>query len=105
MYDGTLRVRYASDGNVYAVEDYLCDYAYCGDVAVISPEEAYNQLKAGRFYDGEQFEHAKPTAITVTQCVLDYQIDTKGFYQPVYLFDLESPDGTYGYQVMIPAMK
>ena len=105
MYDGTLRVRYASDGNVYSVEDYLCDYAYCGDVAVISPEEAYNQLKAGRFYDGEQFEHIQPTAITVTQCVLDHQVDTKGFYQPVYLFDLESLDGTYGYQVMIPAMK
>jgi hypothetical protein len=105
MYDGTLRVKYASDGNVYAVEDYLCDYAYYGDVAVISPEEAYSQLKAGRFYDGEQFEHIQPTAITVTQCVLDHQVDTKGFYQPVYLFDLESPDGTYGYQVMIPAMK
>lgn len=105
MYDGTLRVRYASDGNVYSVEDYLCDYAYYGDVAILSPEEAYKQLKAGRFYDGEQFEHVKPTAITVTQCVLDYQIDTKGFYQPVYIFFLESPDGTYGYHVTIPAMK
>ena len=105
MYDGTLRVRYASDGNVYSVEDYLCAYAYYGDVAILSPEEAYNQLKAGRFYDGEQFEHVKPTAITVTQCVLDYQIDTKGFYQPVYIFNLESPDGNYGYNVMIPAIK
>lgn len=105
MYDGTLCVRYASDGNVYSVDDYLCGYAYCGDVAILSPEEAYSQLKAGRFYDGEQFEYAKPTAITVTRCVLDYQIDTKGFYQPVYIFDLKSPDGTYGYNVMIPAMK
>ena len=105
MYDGTLRVKYASDGNVYSVKDYLCDYANYGDVAILSPEEAYNQLKAGRFYDGEQFEHIQPTAITVTQCVLDYQIDTKGFYQPVYIFFLESPDGTYGYHVTIPAMK
>ena len=105
MYDGTLRVKYASDGKVYSIEDYLCDYTHYGDVAILSPEEAYNQLKAGRFYDGEQFEHAKPTAITVTQCVLDYQIDTKGFYQPVYIFFLESPDGTYGYHVTIPAMK
>lgn len=105
MYDGTLRVKYASDGNVYSVEDYLCAYAYYGDVAVLSLEEAYNQLKAGRFYDGGYFEKIQPTAITVTQCVLDYQIDTKGFYQPVYIFDLESPDGAYGYQVMIPAMK
>lgn len=105
MYDGALRVKYASDGKVYSVEDYLCDYAYYGDVAILSPEEAYSQLKAGRFYDGAQFEHVQPTAITVTQCVLDYQIDTKGFYQPVYIFDLESLDGTYGYNVMIPAMK
>ena len=105
MYDGTLRVRYASDGNVYSIEDYLCDYAYYSDVAILSPEEAYSQLKAGRFYDGEQFEYVHPAAITVTQCVLDYQIDTKGFYQPVYVFNLESPDGNYGYNVMIPAMK
>lgn len=105
MYDGTLRVRYASDGNVYSVENYLCDYAYYSDVAILSPEEAYSQLKAGRFYDGEQFEYVHPAAITVTQYVLDYQIDTKGFYQPVYVFNLESPDGNYGYNVMIPAMK
>ena len=105
MYDGTLRVKYASDGNVYSVDNYLCAYAYYGDVAILSPEEAYKQLRAGRFYDGEQFEYAKPTAITVTQCVLGYQIDTKGFYQPVYIFNLESPDGNYGYNVMIPAIK
>ena len=105
MYDGTLRVKYASDGNVYSVKDYLCDYTHYGDVAILSPEEAYNQLKAGRFYDGEYFERSQPSAITVTQCVLDYQIDTKGFYQPVYIFFLESPDGTYGYHVTIPAMK
>ena len=105
MYDGTLRVKYASDGNVYSVDNYLCAYAYYGDVAILSPEEAYKQLKAGRFYGGEQFEYAKPTAITVTQCVLGYQNDTKGFYQPVYIFNLESPDGNYGYNVMIPAIK
>ena len=105
MYDGTLRVKYASDGNVYSVKDYLCDYTHYGDVAILSPEEAYNQLKDGRFYDGEYFERSQPSAITVTQCVLDYQIDTKGFYQPVYIFFLESPDGTYGYHVTIPAMK
>ena len=105
MYDGTLRVKYASDGSVYSVDDYLCAYAYYGDVAILSPEEAYDRVKAGHFYDGGYFEYAQPAAMTVTQCVLDCQIDTKGFYQPVYIFNLESPDGTYGYQAMIPAME
>lgn len=105
MYDGTLRVQYASDGNVYSVEDYLYNYAYYGEVAILSPEEAYSQLKAVRFYDDEYYEKVQPTAITVTQCVLAYQIDTKGFFRPVYIFGLESPDGAYRSQVMIPAMK
>ena len=105
MYDGTLRVQYASDGNVYYVEDYLYNYAYYGEVAILSPEEAYSQLKAGRFYDGEYFEKVQPIAISVTQCVLAYQNDAKGFFHPVYIFGLESPDGAIGSQVMIPAMK
>ena len=64
-----------------------------------------SQLKAVRFYDDEYYEKVQPTAITVTQCVLAYQIDTKGFFRPVYIFGLESPDGAYRSQVMIPAMK
>ena len=105
MYDGTLRARYADTGKVEEVENHLCTYSYYEDVEIISPEEAFARLKAGRFNDGGYFERIHPTAISVTECVLEYQVDTKGFYQPVYRFCLESPDGSYRYNVMIPAMK
>ena len=105
MFDGTLRVRYEDTGNVGEIENHLCTYSYYEEVEVISPEEAYEQLKAGRFNDEGYFESAKPKAVTVTECVLDYQVDTQGFYQPVYIFYLEAADGSYGYNVMIPAMQ
>ena len=50
-------------------------------------------------------EYAKPKAVAVTQCALDYRVDTKGFYQPVYRFTLESPDNSYACDVIIPAMQ
>jgi len=105
MLDGTLRARYADSGEVVNVENFLNAYAYYKDVEILSPEEAYRQLKAGRFNDGGYFESAKPASICVTECVFAYLVDTKGFYQPVYVFYLEAPDGSYGYHVKIPARK
>lgn len=105
MYDGTLRARYADTGKVEEVENLLCTYSYYEEVEIISPEEAFDRLKAGRFNDGGYFEYAAPKEVTVTECVLDYQVDTKGFYQPVYIFTMQSTDGSYGCNVMIPAMK
>jgi len=105
MYDGTLRARYADSGKVEEVENLLCAYSYYEEVEIISPEKAFDRLKSGRFNDGGYFESAHPTNVSITECVLDYQVDTKGFYQPVYIFYLESTDGSYGYHVMIPAMK
>ena len=105
MYDGSLRARYAENGKIEEVEDRLCAYSYYEEVDIISPEEAFERLKAGRFNDEGYFEHIKPKTVTVTECVFEYQVDTKGFYQPVYLFSLSAPDGSYGDQIMIPAIK
>jgi len=105
MYDGSLRARYAENGKIEEVENRLCTYSYYEEVDIISPEEAFERLKAGRFNDEGYFEHIKPNTVSVTECVFEYQVDTKGFYQPVYLFSLSAPDGSYGDQIMIPAMK
>lgn len=105
LYDGTLRVRYADPGSVQIVENNLCSFVYYKDLTIISPEEAYAQLVAGNYQDDGYFESANPDIISVTECTLDYQVDTKGFYQPIYHFSLESDDGSYIYRAMIPAMK
>lgn len=103
MVDGQLRCRYAEDG-IREIENNLLTYTYYDCVAILSPEEAYSLLKAGKWNDGGYFESKSPREICVLACTFGYEIDTKGFYQPVYYFDVESTDGTYGWQLMIPAM-
>lgn len=105
MVDGTLRCRYAADGTIRVVENRLLSYSYYDVAAVISPEEAYRLMCAGKFYDGGFFENKKPADICVYSCTLGYGIDTKGFYQPVYYFEVASGDGAYEYRIMIPAMR
>ena len=104
MFDGLLRVRYAEDGSVRNIENNLLPYTYHNDVKIISSSEVYQRLCAGKFNDGGRLEYEVPKEITVINCTLQYQIDTKGFYQPVYSFEVESEDGLYQYRILIPAM-
>lgn len=103
MFDGVLRCRYADDGKIYRIENNLIAYTKWGEAAIISPEEAFNALCSGNFSGGEYFERYKPENIRVVGSELDYRIDTKGFYRPVYIFDLVSTDGAYQSSVMVSA--
>lgn len=105
MIDGKLRCRYAEDGTIRELENHLLSYTYHDVVAVISPEKAYKQLCDGKFYDRGFFEYTNPSNVSVISCTLEYEIDTKGFYQPVYYFEVVSQDGTYADRIMIPAMQ
>ena len=105
MVDGVLRCRYAEDGTIRKLENKLLSYTYHDTVDILSPKEAFEQMCAGKFGDGGYFENKKPAQVRVLSCKPGYAIDTKGFYQPVYYFDVASPDGSYAYRIMIPAMK
>ena len=105
MVDGALRCRYAEDGTVRKLENRLLSYTYHDTVPILSPQDAFSRMRDGEFGDGGYFESKKPAQVRVLSCKLGYEIDTKGFYQPVYYFDVASPDGSYAYRIMIPAMK
>lgn len=105
MLDGTLRCRFSADGLIRQIDNHLVWYTYYKDTPVISPQDAYSLLRKGKFNDGGFLEYQKPTDIYVTSCSMDYAIDTKGFYQPVYLFTVTSNDGNYESVIMIPAIK
>ena len=105
MIDGTLRCRYESDGTIREIQNDLLSYTYYEDVEIIAPEAAFELLCSGKFNDGGLLEHVSPEKVLITSCSLEYEIDTKGFYQPVYYFDAESEDGNYQARIMIPAMK
>lgn len=104
MVDGVLRCRYAEDGTIRELENKLLSYSYHDRVNVISPEEAYEQLRDGKFGSGGFFESLNPDKVSVISCRLGYEIDTKGFYQPVYYFEIMIPE-TGTLLVFIPAMK
>lgn len=104
LLDGALRCRFNEDGTLCNIENNLVWYRFHRNVAILSPEQAYKALCAGEFYDNGLFEYKSPTQISVLSCILDYEIDTKGFYQPVYRFSVASSDGSYEDSLMIPAL-
>lgn len=105
MVDGILRCRYAEDGTIRILEDNLLAYTYHDTVEVIDAREAYERLRAGKFHDEGFFENKNPEDVRVLSCEIGYTVDTKGFYQPVYYFEVASGDGSYQDRIMIPAMK
>lgn len=105
MLDGTLRVRYGVDDTVRRVENKLIRYDYYKDVAVISPEEAYRKVRNGAFAYAQSLKQHASNTVTVLSCVLDYEIDTKGFYQPIYHFEILIPETENTCIAIIPAMK
>jgi len=105
LFDGILRVRYAQDGSIRNIESGLHGYTYHSSVEVISPGDAFERLREGRFWDGGFLEQENLTNVRILSCEITYETDTKGFYQPVYCFRLVSADGSYEDCVRIPAMK
>ena len=105
--DGTLRVRneVTEHDTLLSIENRLVRYTYYKDIAIISPQEAYEELKDGNFAYAEALKHYAKDSVTVVSCTLDYEIDTKGFYQPVYIFEILIPETGNTDLAMIPAMK
>ena len=100
---GTLRCRYSSEGFVYIIHNDLLSYTYCADEQIISETEAFEEMKRGNFLGGV-FEMLSPEIVTVLSCELEYQVDTKGFYQPVYMFEVMYDGVRDDMRIMIPAL-
>lgn len=105
MMDGILRVRYGVDNSIRRIENHLVWYNHHDDVTVISQKEAYELLRSGAFRYAESLKNRSTDTVSVISCKLDYEIDTKGFYQPVYIFEILIPETGNTCVAMIPAMK
>lgn len=104
IVDGTLSC-WCREGDVLdRFTNNMLTFAYYRDFTVISPAEAYEDLCAGRFSDGDLFERHAPNAITVLSCTPEYRTDTKGFYRPVYVFEL-TDHAAFTVSVTVEAMK
>lgn len=103
MYDGILRCRYAADGKIYVVRNHLISYKPYSQTEIIIPQKAFDRLCTGNFSGGDSFERRAPKDIQVVRAALEYRIDTKGFYRPVYVFELIATDCGYQGTVMVRA--
>ncbi len=108
---GELICHIAEGGILYRVNNALSVSALRGDAAVISSQEAYDRLRAGRFSwrDVPMFNYLKPGQVRVTACDLEYMADSKGFRQPVYVFTLSDDRdaelrGGNGWTTFVPAL-
>ena len=60
-------------------------------------------MKRGNFWGGV-YEMLSPKIVTVLSCELEYQVDTKGYYQPVYMFKVAYDGVEDEMRIMIPAL-
>jgi len=100
---GALRCRYSSEGFIYVIHNNLVSFTYCADEQIISETEAFEQMKRGNFWGGV-YEMLSPKNVTVLSCELEYQVDTKGYYQPVYMFKVMYDGVEDEMRIMIPAL-
>lgn len=107
MRDGYVRVTVLDGDLVSRIENHLVTFVHYDQFPILTQQQAYEQLSAGKFSSGEQFEYYDPKSVTVLDCRMEYRIDTKGFYQPVYVFDVASDTHEPGQlgQLLVPALK
>lgn len=99
LIDGELECEFYSDNTIKHISNNLIEYEKVKDVTIKSEQEAYKELQDGKFhyYNGENIGD-----ILINNLSLDYEMDTKGYLQPVYLFQAKV-DGNE-VVIKIPAM-
>jgi hypothetical protein len=101
IYDGKLMCTYYSDGSFGRIENNILQLEAYKEFPIISQKEAYQKLQAGEFLYYREDEEVLDIEVLAVE--LDYILDTKGFYQPVYQFEVIA--GEYWTTIMIPAIK
>ena len=100
---GRISCVYNEDVSLSKINNSLIYYTFRGHETIISENEAFEKLCRGEFND-ETGSLENASEVTVTSCTLEYQVDTKGYYQPVFIFDVIADTSDERLAVMIPAL-
>lgn len=100
LIDGNISCEYYSDQTIKILHNNLITYNKVREVAIISGQEAYEKILAGKFNMHTPDDGIE--SIEIHHVELDYLLDTKGYYQPVYAFH-SMVDGNET-TILIPAM-
>jgi len=96
---GWLGCVYYDDGTIKEINNHLVEVHPVRMVDIINKQQAYEQIEKGMFQHDSSIEIRSLHVISVR---LTYEMDTKGFLQPVYSFEVEI-DG-YEQNIIIPAI-
>lgn len=99
MYDGILNCTYTVNKKISNFTNDIIAYQPYKDFSIISEKEAFDRMVDGKFY----YSNSGKLEINVSSVEPGYENDSKGFYQPVYIFKAEvnGKDTT----ISIPAIK
>ncbi|MDE5978257.1 MAG: VanZ family protein [Turicibacter sp.] len=100
--DGSIYCELTVDGKLKSMRNEMIRYDTYKVVDILSEVEAFERLKSG--YVNECYlgflNLSEP--IEIQKVSLQYQLDTKGYYQPVYCFEVLN--GAESSQILIPAI-
>ena len=82
-----LRTQDDGQSTLSRLENRITTLAPVREEPILSPAQALAALQSGKSFDGAWFAQSAQQ-IEVRSCTLDYLSDSKGFYQPVYRFEL-----------------
>ena len=82
---GSLTCTILSDGVISSIDCQLLELADAAEYTAISPVDAYKRIGEGKISYRGYF--GKLRSLEIVSMNMDYRIDSKGFYRPVYFFD------------------
>lgn len=98
--NGMLVCSISETENVKSFTNNIVSYKKYKDFDIISEKEAYEKLLDGKFIT---YSDIADSEINIKDIDLVYEIDSKGFYQPVYKFTTESRN--FENYIFIPALR
>lgn len=99
MYDGAVSCTYYEGGEIGNINDNILACQPYKKFPAWSEQEAYERICAGKF----QYYGNEALSIQLKGARIEYMIDSKGFYQPVYCFEAVVND--FSTEIEIPALK
>lgn len=85
MIDGKISCNYYEDKTIKRVSNEMITYEKISEKEIMSEQEAYQQILDGEF-KGFTIDEIK--SISIKGVELEYKLDSKGYYVPIYKFDV-----------------
>lgn len=88
LINGNLNCTYYEDEEVKELKNNIIKYEKINTKEIISEKEAYNKILDGKFKYDENYL-GKIKELEIENIKINYVLDTKGYYVPVYEFDVK----------------